>query len=170
MSGPGQPAAAPDQSSTTQTSPPPNIPPPPDQAKWDDAAEQFQLDLLSKVQASAAVWSGAIGTLLGLFGSVALVTGPNDISKVGPNLKVAIIVLTLVAGACAAVALVQATIAQQLPSVHSENWNGTVYRAYIVRTAETARQQLNLARTLGVLAAGVVFILGVVVLVAAPSG
>jgi hypothetical protein len=161
---------APDQSSTRQSAPPPDIPPPPDQAKWDDAAEQFQLDLLSKVQASAAVWSGAIGTLLGLFGSVALVTGPTDISKFGPGLKVAIIVLTLIAGVCAAVALVLASIAQQLPSVHSANWNGTVYRAYIVRTAETARQQLNLPRILGIVAAGVVFILGVVILIAAPSG
>jgi hypothetical protein len=169
MTGPGRPAPVPDQSSSTQTAPPPDIPRPPDQAKWDDAAEQFQLDVLSKVQASAAVWSGAIGTLLGLFGSVALVTGPNDISKFGPNLKPAIIVLTVVAGICAAVALVLATTAQQLPSVHSENWNGTVYRAYIVRTAETARQQLNLARILGVAAADVVFIMGVVVLIAAPS-
>ena len=62
--------------STLSSDPPADIPPPPDQSDWDKAAEQFLLDLLTKVQASAGVWSGAIAALLGIFGTVALVTGP----------------------------------------------------------------------------------------------
>jgi hypothetical protein len=153
--------------SSNDTTPPDDIPPPPDQAKWDEAAEQFRLNLFTNVQASAGVWSGAIAALLGLFGTVALVTGPNDITKLDPDIRITVIAMTIVAGVLAGVALILATMAQQLPSVSSENWNGSVYRAYVVRNAETARWQLNFARILGILAASDVFALGLVVLISA---
>jgi hypothetical protein len=151
--------------SYNETAPPDGIPPPPDQARWDEASEQFRLNLLTNVQASAGVWSGAIAALLGLFGTVALVTGPNDITKLDSAIRITVISMTIVAGVLAGVALILATMAQQLPSVSSENWNGSVYRAYVVRNAETARRQLNFARILGVLAAADVFALGLVVLI-----
>jgi hypothetical protein len=144
---------------------PADIPPPPDQSQWDQAAEQFLLDLLKNVQSSASVWSGAIAALLGVFGTVALVTGPSDVTKLGSGMKVAVIVLTLIAGVLAGIALVLVTLAQQLPSVRSENWNGAAYRAYVTRNAETARRRLTWARVLGVAAGAVVFVLGVTVLI-----
>jgi len=133
------------------------IPPPPDAGKWDDAAAQFQMDLLSKVQASASVWSGAIAALLGLFGSVALVTGPNDISKIQGNTQYAVLAMTIAAGLLAGIALVLAAIAQQLPSVKSDNWRGSTYRAYVVRKADNARIELKVAR---LVAAVLIFAVG----------
>lgn len=145
--------------------PPSDMPPPPDSAKWDQAAEQFRIDLLSKVQASAAVWSGAIATLLGLFGSVALVAGPADISKIGGPTKAVVVVLTLLAGLTAAIALVLAAIAQQLPSVHSNNWNGAAYQAYVIGNADAVASKARVARILGVIAAGLVFATGMTALI-----
>jgi hypothetical protein len=152
-------------SSSDSAVPPTDIPPPPDQPKWDDAADKFRLEILSSAQASAGVWSGAIATLLGLFGTVALVTGPNDISKLGPNVRIAVITMTITAGVLAGVALILTTIAQQLPSVRSENWTGSVYRDYVVHHAEKTRRQLNIARILGIAAAADIFALGVAVLI-----
>jgi hypothetical protein len=164
MDTPGSAANASSRTSSDDSIPPNDIPPPPDEAQWDDAAEQFLLSLLTNVQASASTWSGAIAALLGLFGSVALVTGPSDITKLGQTAQIIVVSLTLLAGVLAGVALILTTIAQQLPSVHSENWRGSVYRDYVVRTSETARIQLNVARILGILAAVAVFAVGVIVL------
>lgn len=155
----------PPNNSTVSSDPPADIPPPPDQSDWDKAAEQFLLDLLTNVQASAGVWSGAIAALLGIFGTVALVTGPSDITKFGPDMKGAVVVLTLIAGVLAGTALVLVTLAQQLPRVSSENWNGSAYRAYVTKNAGRARCQLDWGRFLGVLAGAVVFTLGFAVLV-----
>ncbi|HUC23406.1 MAG TPA: hypothetical protein VMA73_11920 [Streptosporangiaceae bacterium] len=157
----------PPNNSTQSSDPPADIPPPPDQSDWDEAAEQFLLDLLKNVQASASVWSGAAAALLGLFGTVALVTGPSDITKLGPDMKCAAIILTLAAGVLAGAALLLLTLAQQLPSVSSENWNGSKYRGYVTKNAGRARCQLNWGRILGILAGAVVFALGVAVLIAA---
>lgn len=151
--------------STLSSDPPADIPPPPDRSDWDEAAEQFLLDLLKNVQASANVWSGAIATLLGLFGTVALVTGPSDVTKLGPDMKGAVITLTLLAGVLAGIALVLVTLAQQLPRVRSEGWSGGVYRAYVVKNAGTARRRLDWGRLLGIAAGAVVFVLGVTVLI-----
>jgi hypothetical protein len=153
--------------STQSGDPPADIPPPPDQSDWDKAAEQFLLDLLKNVQASASVWSGTIAALLGLFGTVALVTGPSDITKLGPDMKCAAIILTLAAGVLAGVALLLVTLAQQLPRVSSDSWNGSKYRGYVTKNAGRARCQLNWGRVLGILAGAVIFALGVAILIAA---
>jgi len=158
-------ADQPGRTSSDGSEPPPDIPGPPDEADWDKAAEDFLLKLLTNVQGSANVWSGAIATLLGLFGSVALVTGPTDVTKLGSAMKVFVIVMIILAGVLAGIALILVTLAQQLPSVRSENWQGSVYRAYVVRNAETARRQLNYARILGISAGVLIFILGVTVLI-----
>jgi len=97
------------------------------------------------------------------------VTGPYEATKLGPNMRIAVITMTIVAGVLAGVALILATLAQQLPSVHSENWNGSVYRDYVVRTAETAHRDLNIARILGIVAAADIFALGMAVLIYASS-
>lgn len=155
----------PPSNSTLSSDPPDDIPPPPDQSDWDKAAEQFLLDLLKNIQASANVWSGAIAALLGIFGTVALVSGPSSITKLGPNMKPTVIAMTLLAGVLAGIALVLVTLAQQLPRVSSKNWSGGVYRAYVVKNAGTARRRLDWGRVLGIAAGTVVFALGVAVLI-----
>jgi hypothetical protein len=150
---------------SSDSQPPADLPPPPDMAKWDDAADQFRIDLLAKVQASASAWSGAITALLGLFGTVTVITGTSDIAKIAEPTQGIVIGLTVIAGALAACSLYFATRAQQLPSVRSDNWRGSVYRAYVVSSAESAGLRLKKARALGMLAAGVIFMIGLTVMI-----
>jgi hypothetical protein len=51
-------------------------------AKWEKLAEELSFGALKSVRASAAKWTGAIATLLAIFGIVTLVKGPADVSKV----------------------------------------------------------------------------------------
>lgn len=140
-------------------------PPPPDQKKWDDAAQAFQEQLLTRVQESAGVWAGAISALLGIFGAVALVTGPTEIGKVSDGLQPYVIAIIIAAGLAAGASLLLAALAQQLPSVKSNNWNGTAYRLYVVGRADSARLRLAWSKALGIAAAVSVFALGVTVLI-----
>lgn len=151
--------------STTSSNPPPDIPPPPDSAEWDQAADQFLLNLLTNVQASAGVWGSSIAALLGLFGSIALVTGPSDVTMLDDFMKGLVVAMTIASGFLAGLSIVNAAKAQQLPSIRSEDWSGTEYRAYVVRNAATARDNLSKARCQGIWAAGMVFAMGVAVLI-----
>ncbi len=151
--------------SSHSATPPPDIPLPGDHLEWDKAAQEFQQDVLDKVQASAGVWAGAITALLGLFGTVALVTGPTEVAKLSDPIKVVAVAATVIAGSLAAAAVILATQAQELPDLSSDNWNGVAYRAYVMSGAIRARQKLSLSRLLGCSAAGILFVLGVIVMI-----
>jgi hypothetical protein len=152
--------------SADEPQPPGDLPPPPDQDEWDQAAQEFLLRSLSDIQSSAERWSTALGGLLGLFGTVALVTGPDDIAKVsaGPW-RAGAITLIVLAGLSAGVALYLAAVVQLRPSPRSENWNGSAYQVYVISKSRRGARYLNVSRALGVVAAALVFAAGIVVLV-----
>ena len=146
--------------------PPPDLPPPPDQAEWDEAAQAFLLSSLADVQASAERWSTALGGLLGLFGTIAVVTGPDKIADVSDGWwEFAVTSLIVVAGLGAGVALYLAAVAQMRPTPNTDNWNGTAYQAYVIGRSQRAGAYLNLSRVLGVVATGLLFAAGVLMLV-----
>jgi hypothetical protein len=149
--------------------PPPDLPPPPDQAQWDAAAVTFQLNLLTAVQTSAGVWGTAVASLLGLFGSVALLTGPTDITKIGSFWQPLVLALTALAGLLAAISLIVIAQIQQVPHLHSTNWNGDAYRVYVLKNAAGVRANLQCARWLGFGAAALVFTVGMIALIYAAT-
>lgn len=156
----------PDKTSSTESVKPPlDLPSPPDQGNWDKAAQEFQQQLLVRTQESAAIWSGAVSTLLGLFGTVALVTGPDDITKLTSSVRVLVIALTVAAGLLAGWSVVLATQAQTPPGAESSNWNGYAYRVYVYRNAGRVAARLKLSRILGATAAGLIFAVGVIALI-----
>jgi hypothetical protein len=146
--------------------PPADMPAPPDQEAWDEAAQDFMLQALSDVQESAEKWSTALGGLLGLFGTVALVSGPDEISKVsdGPW-QGTVIGLVIAAGLCAGIALYLAAVTQMRPRPDSDNWNGTAYQIYVIRKSQHGAAYLNASRVLGVIAAVLIFAAGIAVLI-----
>ena len=120
---------------------------------------------LSDIQESAERWSTALGALLGLFGTVALVTGPDEITKVSDGAwEAAVIGLITAAGLCGGVALYLAAVTQMRPNPNSDNWNGTAYQAYVISKSARGARYLNISRILGALAAALVFTAGVIVL------
>ena len=156
-------------SSSIAQGPPPNLPGPPDAAKWDEAAQQFQQELLTKLQATAAVWSSAVSTLLGLFGTVALVSGSDALSELGDVMQIIVIVLIALAGVLAAASVALASQAQTLPDLRAENWSGTAYRVFVSRGARRAKDKLQKSRILGLAAAAVLFAVGLITLIDAAA-
>jgi len=55
--------------------------------EWQRRADRQELDALPRAQALADKWVGGIGTILGLFSAVSLVTGPKDVSDLPDNWK-----------------------------------------------------------------------------------
>jgi hypothetical protein len=153
-------------SETASSAPPPDLPAPPDQHEWDDAAHEFLLSSLENVQSSAEVWGGALAALLGIFGTVALVAGPDEIAKVSDGLWQGVVVaLIIAAGVCAGFALYLAAVAQMRPAPRSDNWNGSAYQVYVIRSSHRATTYLNWSRVLGLIGAVLLFTAGVVALV-----
>jgi hypothetical protein len=54
-------------------------------AYWDAEATKLRREALTNIRATAEKWTGAIGSLLGIFGIVVLVKGPDDIAKLSSD-------------------------------------------------------------------------------------
>lgn len=72
--------------------------------EWQRRAEQRELEALPAAQALAEKWVGGIGTILGLFSAVSLVTGPSDISQLSTAWKIAVVGLLAVSALSAGLA------------------------------------------------------------------
>ena len=148
--------------------PSPAPPPPPDADVWEKAAEDFYIGSLDKVRGSAEKWCGTVATLLGLFGTVAIVSGPTELAKIPEAwLRTTVIVLIVVAGLAAGLAVVVGAFAAQGVPKERTNWNGETYRAYVVGHSNSARIQLLISRAAGIGAACTVFAGGVLLLIGA---
>nr|BFE72689.1 hypothetical protein GCM10020092_059900 [Actinoplanes digitatis] len=153
----------------------PHEPGPPDAAEWDKAAITFATEQLTRVRASATAWTGTVGTLLGLFGAVAVVGGgTTKLADVpDPALRWVIVGLVAVAGALAGISVVTGVRAAQGASLRtSDNWSGSAYRAAVVSNTADALDWLRWARWTGLGAALTVFsigLLGLISVAAQPS-
>src|SRR5256714_10718548 len=129
----------------------PHQPGPPDAAEWDKAAVTFATEQLTRVRASATAWTGTIGTLLGLFGVVAVVGGTTKLADVrSPTLRWVIVGLVAVAGLLAGASIVTGVRAAHGASLRtSDNWSGSAYRAAVVKNTDDALDWLRRARWTG---------------------
>lgn len=143
-------------------------PPPPDADAWEKAAEEFYIGSLEKIRGSAEKWCGTVATLLGLFGTVAIVSGPTEIAKIPEAwLRTTVIGLIVLAGVAAGTAVVVGAFAAQGIPKERARWDGETYRAYVVGNSSTARTQLLVSRAAGIAAACIVFAGGVLLLIGA---
>ncbi|SNT63539.1 hypothetical protein SAMN05421812_115132 [Asanoa hainanensis] len=145
----------------------PHDPDPPDAAEWDKAAVTFATEQLTRVRASAAAWTGTVGTLLGLFGAVAVVGGTTKLADVpSPTLRWVAVGLVAFGGLLAGASIVTGVRAAHGASLRtSDNWSGTAYRAAIVRNTDDALDWLRWARWTGLAAALTVFAIGLLGLI-----
>lgn len=145
----------------------PHEPGPPDAAEWDKAAVAFATEQLTRVRASATAWIGTVGTLLGLFGAVAVVGGATKLADVpSPALRWVIVGLVAFAGLLAGGSIVASVRVAQGASLRtSDNWSGSAYRAAVVRNTNDALDWLRWARWTGLAAALTVFAIGLLGLI-----
>ncbi len=145
------------------------LPPPPDQPAWDAAATKAAVEQLTTIRATAGKWSGTVTALLGIFSSVAIVTGTSTLSDVGWLwARWALFVAVIVAGLLAAGSIWFGAQAAQgsTPSVYAV-FNGTVLRDLVADETPGALKNLRLSKRFGFAAAGLVFGIGLCTLVAA---
>jgi hypothetical protein len=86
------------------------------EAKWEERAEELSFDALKSVRGIAEKWTGAVATLLAIFSIVALVKGPEDITKVegshlGISLETWVVIFIAIAVGCGAAATILAALA-----------------------------------------------------------
>jgi hypothetical protein len=145
----------------------PHQPGPPDAAEWDKAAVTFATEQLTRVRASATAWTGTVGTLLGLFGAVAVVGGTTKLADVpSPVLRWVIVGLVAVGGLLAGASIVTGVRAAHGASLRtSDNWSGSAYRAAVVKNTDDALNWLRRARWTGLAAALTVFTIGLLGLI-----
>jgi hypothetical protein len=145
----------------------PHQPGPPDAAEWDKAAVTFATEQLTRVRASATAWTGTVGTLLGLFGAVAVVGGTTKLADVpSTTLRWVIVGLVAIAGVLAGASVVSGVRAAHGASLRtSDNWSGAAYRAAVVRNTADALTWLGRARWTGLAAALTVFSIGLLGLI-----
>lgn len=141
-----------------------DVPPPPaDAADWEKAAGEFYRGSLDRIRSIAEKWSATTASLLAVFGTVAVVGGPSQISDVpGQAARTAVVALIFVAGVALAAATICGAIAAQGTPHPTSPWGGEDYRAYVVAESAKARNLLTASRCAGILAVGLVFAAGVV--------
>ncbi|MBQ0990707.1 hypothetical protein KBX08_11460 [Micromonospora sp. H61] len=127
----------------------------------------FATEQLTRVRASATAWTGTVGTLLGLFGAVAVVGGTTKLADV-PNstLRWVIVSLVTIAGLLAGASVVSGVRAAHGASLRtSDNWSGSAYRAAVVKNTDDALNCLRWARWTGLAAALTIFSIGLLGLI-----
>jgi hypothetical protein len=145
----------------------PQLPPPSDQPAWDKAATDAAVGQLAAVRSTAEKWAGTVTALLGVFSSVAVITGTDALKDVRwQTLRIALAVAIGVAGVFAFVSIVQSARAAQGSSKTYDNWNGDTLRAVVAGDVPAARTTLRWSKIFGVAAAVLVFAVGMVSVIA----
>jgi hypothetical protein len=144
-------------------------PKPTDQAKWEEEAVKFHVEQLTRVRGAAEKWTGTVATLLGVFGTVAAISGTATLDKINSDdLRWTIVGLVSVAGVAAIVSIaVGALAAQGAVPKRRENWSGVTYRSWVTDETPKAAKKLAIARVAGLIAAGLVFAIGLLSLITA---
>ena len=145
----------------------PHQPGPLDAADWDKAAVTFATEQLTRVRATATAWTGTVGTLLGLFGAVAVIGGTTKLADVPSTaLRWVIVGMVTIAGVLAGASIVTGVWAAHGASLRtSDNWSGSAYRAAVVQNTGDALNWLRWARWTGLGAALTVFSVGLLGLI-----
>ena len=80
---------------------------------WEERARALDLETLGSIRGSAEKWAAAISSLTGVFGIIALLKGPQDITGLPTIWKATVIALTALAIALASFGILQALLAAQ---------------------------------------------------------
>jgi hypothetical protein len=124
-----------------------------DNIQWDREALAATHTALAGVRGTAEKWAATITFVLGLFGTVAFIKGPDAFTKLSTDTGLVVVALILVAAAAAGTAAIEAALAAQGTPVMADNWNGWVMRQLEWIQANNAMKQLRLSRSLAVVAA-----------------
>ncbi len=133
---------------------------------WDQKVTDLSRTELDTVQKSATAWKALVGGLIGLFGTIAFVSGPSSLAKLPDDTAMGVRVITVVALLVAVVAtvfLARASATLYLADV--EALDGDDLREGSKSAARTNLTRLRIGRVLGIIAACLVMIGSLIVFI-----
>src|SRR4051812_23072128 len=101
-------------------------PTPSDMKAWNEAAAAAAVNQLTNARDLAGKWAGTMTALIGVFGSVVVLSGPSNLSDISARwVRVGIVLSTIAAAGCAVVSIVYGAKAAQggKPVAHT-NFDG----------------------------------------------
>lgn len=114
---------------------------------WAKKAEDLQLNSLERIKSTSEKWLGTISSLTGVFGIVALIKGPSDISQLSSGLRFFVVGMVILAVISTFLSIILAALAAQ--GVPKKMWaTGSVIRDVYTQEADKALFRLNWSRFL----------------------
>ena len=124
--------------------------PSPEDPKWHKKAQEAQLEALPKMRSIAEKWAATVGTIVGIFGTAALISAPS-ISDIAPTARVAVVTTIACTVGIAAIAVILASLAAQGGSGQIPP-TGPEYKKLAAEETQRARNLLNVSRVLTMVA------------------
>jgi hypothetical protein len=136
-----------------------------DDVRWDKEADDVRHKALDDVRSLSSKWEGTVATILGLFSTVAIVTGPASFDKITYTwVRWTALALIAAAGIAAFVGVYHAAQASQGPDPKLlNNLDGAALQADSFGQVEGAVRHLKWSRKATFLAAGALFAAGILV-------
>lgn len=114
---------------------------------WAKKAEDLQLNSLERIKSVSEKWLGTIASLTGVFGIIALIKGPSDISELSSGFRASVVILLIIAVVSTFLAIILAALAAQ--GIPKFVWaTGSVIKKAYAQEADKALYRLNWSRFL----------------------
>jgi hypothetical protein len=130
----------------------------PTDLRWTQRQEDLQFEALAKVRSAAEKWAASLGALLGLSGTILVVQGRDDFSKLEDEFRIAVgatLLVAVIIGACAT--FLAARAAQGTPA-HVAWPSGAKLKKWEHEEAVKARGMLTRSRHLAIGAVALVLL------------
>lgn len=137
---------------------------------WEQRANDLSRTSLDTVRASATAWAATTTTLVGVFGTVAVVKGPDTLGELAGGGRDAVTGLVIGAAAVAFVSVLATAFASRGPTKRYSPLNGLHLKLWTIETTRQARTALIIGQVTAIVAALCVLAAGVTAAVAPGSG
>jgi hypothetical protein len=117
--------------------------------EWETRLERLEFDILNRVRSAAEKWATSLGAILALSGTIFVVKGRDDVTKLADEYQAAVFIALVIALVVAAGATYLAALAAQGTPARLENWpTGAELRDWELKRAAEAQTQLKASRWL----------------------
>jgi hypothetical protein len=137
---------------------------------WEQRATELSRTSLETIRASATAWAATTTALLGVFGTVAIVKGPESISALDGTSRDVVTGLVIGAAVVAFASVLATSYASRGPTKRYTPLTGLRLATWTRRTARSARTALLVGQATGVAAALLVLAAGVTAAVSGTGG
>ncbi|GEM_PF-7055088 len=137
---------------------------------WEQRANELSRTSLETIRASATAWAATTTALLGVFGTVAIIKGPDSISALEGTSRDVVTGLVVGAAVMAFTSVLATGYASRGPTKRYTPLNGLKLAAWTRRSARSAHTALLVGQATGIAAALLVLAAGITVTVSGSGG